>query len=260
MSLMEVMVVIAIMGVLLSAMMSLFSQQMKSNNFLEFQNKREQLRLAIMGQFLNTQQNCNCLFQGAAQFPIAGTPALSGFTPPTMIGRYTLPAPGVCGTIVSPFVDNVGIDGIQLSSVNLKNITNGVGGVYSGTLEVSIQSLKQVAGPSTIFLTIPVAVVTTPAGPGNVNFNGCAMGVQVATPPVNAVSAPISCGSAAALGTGTATCPAGKTAVSCGTFKNETSSEDVLMCQVNPATNACDGFRDLNGGCDPGAVVNCYCL
>lgn len=183
MTLIEVMIVSLIMGVLAFAMMTMSSNQMKSNNFSEFQNKREQLRLVLLGQVLNGSDNCKCLFTGATEFSAAAPSpgvTLTGYTAPTALGKFS---PADCsGGVPAPFVNAAGVDGLKLASVSLANITF-TGGTYSGDFIVGLRSAKDVLGPKDLQLKIPVSITTVPGTAGNVVFQSCTVGA--AAPPVD---------------------------------------------------------------------------
>lgn len=176
MTLVEVLIVTSIMGFLMLAMMTMQTNQTKSNNFLEFQLKRTELQGAIVGQFLNDPSNCACLFAGSALIPT--NPALPGAVlsvSPTSIGPYNFVTPGNCltATMPAPLLTNVGFNGLKTASIRLKDIINSSGN-YSGNLVVSVKSTKDVLGPDTIPFTIRVSVATVPAG-ANVQFKSCSM-------------------------------------------------------------------------------------
>jgi hypothetical protein len=170
-SLVEVMVLVGIMSLMMFAMMTMQSNQMKSNNFLEFQLKRTQLQGTLIGQVLKDANNCGCIFQGATEFPVAGIATLAGVTP-TQIGLYN---PG-CGAPTQVFIDGTtaGIDGLRLTSISLQSLKpTGDPNTYSAFFNVNIQSTKEVAGPRDLSITpIPVSISTTPSG-GNVSFVNC---------------------------------------------------------------------------------------
>lgn len=173
-SLVQVIVAAGIMTVVMLAGMTFFGNQTKSNNFLEFQAKREQLRGSLLSQFLNQGDNCKCLFAGATEFSAAmGTPLLTGVVP-TQIGRYDFVTPGVCATatVPAPFINNVGVDGMKTTAIEMKNIRN-ISGDYSGELHITIESTKEVLGPKTLLLKIPVSILTIPGTAGNVVFQSC---------------------------------------------------------------------------------------
>lgn len=174
-SLIEVMIAVSLLTLVMLAATTFFAQQLKANNFLEFQSKREQMRLAMLGQVLNNPANCKCLFSGAANFPAtaaAGNPVnLSGFTDPVAVGKFE---PADCsGGSPAPLVNQTGFDGMKLISTSLNNISFG-GGTYGGDLLITLESTKEVAGPKTLLLKIPVAVLTSDAGGGQRKFEGCA--------------------------------------------------------------------------------------
>jgi type II secretory pathway pseudopilin PulG len=183
--LIEVIVAAGIIAVLAATSATYFVHQLRANNFLEFQGKREQLRLSILGQFLSDPNQCKCLFAGTT-FATPGPSALSGGTPPTSIDKYSFGTPGNCATATpsgSPFVNSAGVDNVALASVQLNNIT-GTPGNYQGSLIIGLQSQKPVAGPQTIFLTFPVSVVGSAGGPGTVVFQGCSSLAAAAVVPI----------------------------------------------------------------------------
>jgi prepilin-type N-terminal cleavage/methylation domain-containing protein len=170
-SLVETMVVVGIVGVMALAMMTMQSNQVKSNNYLEFQLKRTQLQGVLLGQFLKDPNNCACLFAGATAFPAAGAATLPG-TAPTQIGLYTSAAPA-CGTPAQFFIDAAGIDGLKATSIRLQNITpTSDPNIYTGAFNIGVQSTKDVLGPKELPISIPVSVATSPSG-ANVVFNSC---------------------------------------------------------------------------------------
>lgn len=177
-SLVEIMIVTGIMGIMMLAMSTMQSNQMKANNYLEFQLKRTQLQGTIIGQILKDPNNCACLFNGASAFPSSGIATLAGATP-TQIGPYTSAAPG-CGAPAQFFIDGVGIDGLKATSIQLQNITPTANpNIYTGQLNLDIQSTKEVMGPKNLPISIPVSIATSPAG-ANVNFVSCSTGAASA--------------------------------------------------------------------------------
>ncbi|MEK6554339.1 MAG: hypothetical protein AABZ31_03785 [Bdellovibrionota bacterium] len=183
-SLIQVVIAAGIMTTVMLASMDFFSNQTKSNNFLEFQAKREQLRLSLLGQFLNNPDNCACLFNGAAEFPATGTAELIGVVP-TTIGRYSFVTPGVCATstIPYPFINSDGVDGMRAASIGIRNIIN-VAGNYSGELTIGLVATKRVLGPSELPLKIPIAINVSPGTPGNVVFSNCSTGSSGGSAPL----------------------------------------------------------------------------
>jgi prepilin-type N-terminal cleavage/methylation domain-containing protein len=181
MSLVEVMISIGIMSILALSMMTMQSNQVKTNNFLLFQLKRAELRAALVGQFLNDPNNCGCLFKNATPADFSSTASgvtLAVATPPVVLGRYSS---SVCGTALIPvhLADSTGVDGIKTTSIQLTNITV-AGGVFSGNLSVTLQSLTEVSGPKDLSLSIPVNVATIPTTPGMVAFSSCSMSAPAA--------------------------------------------------------------------------------
>lgn len=173
-SLVQVIIAAGILAVLAMTSASFFTNQIKANNYLEFQAKREQLRLTILGQFLSDPNNCKCLFANAPAFATPGPSTLAG-TPPTQIGKFNFTTPGVCGTatLPSPLTSSTGVDGIRSTTIQLRNIVDSGGGTHTGLLVIGLQSLKEVQGPQELMLTFPVDVQTAPSGPGTVSFLGC---------------------------------------------------------------------------------------
>lgn len=175
MTLIEIMVATGIMGILMMAMITMQTNQMKSNNYLEFQLNRTKLQGSIIGQFLNDPNNCRCLFSGAADFPLAGTPVLTGMPPPNRIGRYSYVLPVNCSTatMTRPFVTSIpNSDGLSLNNIELRNIIL-ISGQYSGQLVLDVKTSKSVLGPERIPISIPVAITTVPGTPGNARFLSC---------------------------------------------------------------------------------------
>lgn len=171
-TLVEVLVVLGIVGVISAALMTVMQNQLKQANHFEFLGKKEQLRMILLGQFLNHNNNCRCLFNGASSFPAAGTDELRGFSPPTSLD---LRHPTTCAK-VSKLIDRDGEDGLKLNSVKLKNMSPLGAGQYSGEFSIDIESTKSVMGPSVMSLKVPVVVRTNPVGTGTtVAFNGCSV-------------------------------------------------------------------------------------
>ena len=162
-------------------MATMQTNQLRSNNFLEFQMKRTQLQAAIVGQVLGDPNNCACLFRGAAPFPANPNPAGPGATltgvNPTEIGQYTFvgtPPNCATATLPQPLINNTGIDDMRSTLIQLTNIKRVSPGIYSGNFVVILESLKSVLGPSTLEIRIPVSIGASPAGP-NVAFQSCSM-------------------------------------------------------------------------------------
>lgn len=173
-SLVEVMIMGAIMGIIMLSMVGLQSSQMKSNNFLQFQMLRTQLQSALIGQVLNDPTNCACLFAGATAFPVAPTApgtTLAGYTTPTELGRFS----SGCISVPEPLVTSAGQGGLQMTNVQLTSIMNISTGIYSGNFVLNLRSTKQVQGPSDLSISIPVNVTVSPPVSGNVNFLSCSI-------------------------------------------------------------------------------------
>ena len=173
-SLVEVIIAGAILSVIALASASFFSNQQKMNNYVEFRAKKVQLQNTISGQFLSDRMNCRCLFRGAANFPVAGTAQLTGVTPMNM-GRYQFVTPGDCttATMPQPWITAAGVDDMRTESIVLKDIGTPSGGVYSGTLEMRVRSLKEVNGSQIAHFSIPVSVSTNPVSASTVAFDSC---------------------------------------------------------------------------------------
>lgn len=173
-SLVEILMAVAIFSFLAIAIAQMTNNQVKANNFLEFQLKRTQLHVALLDQVLKNPNNCGCIFSGAADFPQAGTAELNGYTAPNALGKYD---PLNCaGGVLSPLVTTGGMDGLKLSSVKLKNISL-AGGTYNGDFIADIESTKDVLGPKSLGLKIPVSITVVPsATAGDVSFVNCTSG------------------------------------------------------------------------------------
>ena len=109
MTLVEVMIVLALMSIAAVTMMSVIHDQMKANNFLQFQLQRTQLSAAISSQVLGDPNNCLCLFTGlgggvAPTFPATPPPGtnISPAVALTQIGAFTFGTPGNCATASMP--------------------------------------------------------------------------------------------------------------------------------------------------------------
>ncbi len=217
-TLVELVIASGVMAVMMFAMMSMQTNQMKTNNFLEFQLKKTQLHGSILGQVISDPYNCNCLFNGAAQFPAAGTPELTGFTPPTAIGVFD---PTSCATpIANPFITAAGFDGMKLISTKLRNIVPS-GSDFTGDLFVNVESTKEILGPKELSIKIPVTVITAPGAPGSVAFKGCttkggtiATQLKIALSTIKAYEQMV-CWRDNILHALTVACPAGKALLTC---------------------------------------------
>ncbi len=174
MSLIEIMIATGIMGILMMVMTTMQTNQLRSNNFLQFQLHRTQLQGTIIGQFLSDPNNCKCLFAGANSFPATGTTLLTGVSP-TQIGRYNFATAGDCSTatIPNPFITNTtNSDGVLLNSIQMRDIQI-IGGQYSGNLFLDVSTTKNVMGPDRIPIKIPVAITAAPSGGGSVSLASC---------------------------------------------------------------------------------------
>lgn len=174
-ALIEVLVASAIMMTVVLAATSFFEQQIKFTNFIDFRSKRDQLRSAVIGQVLNDPNNCKCLFASAPTFPVGGTPLLVPSPAPTAIGPYNFGTPGDCSTatLATALASTAGVDSVKMTKVEVHDVVP-AGSAYSGTLYLSLQSTKDVSGPSTLQLQIPISISTSASG-GNRHFDSCSM-------------------------------------------------------------------------------------
>lgn len=167
-----------LIGLSAVAFTTLFTQQIRSQNFLTFQMRRTDIQTAISGQFLIDPIQCSCLFKLASPLEFnkaASNVTLTTSTAPQSIGLYTFTTPGDCSTasIAVPFANQSAQDGVTLKSVSLTGITK-VGASYSGTFKVSLKSTKEVLGPEIVSLEVPVAVKTLPGSTATkVKFESC---------------------------------------------------------------------------------------
>lgn len=174
-SMVEMLIAVGVLSIVVLASTTMFENQSRANNFLEFQLKRTQLQSAIISQVLNNPINCECLFTGSTDFPVSGVALLAGVSP-TAIGPYNFATPNDCSTatILNPLVNTVGVDSVKLNSVNLSNISNNSGS-YSGDLQISIQSIKNALGPKDLNISIPVSISVSPVNPTTVKFKNCSL-------------------------------------------------------------------------------------
>lgn len=174
-TLVEMLVAGGILGVLIVAGMNYFSNMQQSNNFLEFQMKREQLRTVILNQFLNFEDNCKCFFKNPAEFPEVGISKLAA-TPSDSIGRYQFTTEGDCSTATlgAVFLSKEGSDGLRLVNVELANIKK-FPNSYAGDFLLYLRSTKKVVGPQIARLKIPVNVKTSAGAGSNKKFEGCSV-------------------------------------------------------------------------------------
>lgn len=173
-SLIEILIAVSIFSFMAIAIAQMTNNQVKANNFLEFQLRRTQLHVALLDQVLKNANNCGCIFSGSSEFPESGTSELIGYAAPNALGKYD---PANCaGGVLSPLVTTSGLDGLKLTSVKLKNISL-VGGTYSGDFITDIESTKDVLGPKSLSLKIPVTITAIPSGSaGKVSFVNCSSG------------------------------------------------------------------------------------
>lgn len=229
-----------------------FAQQLKANNFLEFQAKREQLRLTIIGQFLNDPDNCKCLLGlgGGVTFPVTGTTELIGFTQPDSVGKFL--DPNTCaGGIPQPFVTKDGVDGLRLDSVQLINIVPTGGGYYSGFLNFNVESIKEATGPKILRLSLQVAIKTEIVG-AQAQFLGCS---SASGPPLNPPI--IQKVNYRGLSSGTATCPVGTMLISGGCDWDSNDKTPDLMGHPNSANGWYCWTQNPDGDYDVYAYALC---
>lgn len=178
-SLVEIIVAAGIMGVVALAMMTMASNQFKTNNFVEFQLKKQEIKAEILGQFLDLPLNCQCWLAsfGAQPFPAAGIATLGTSTTIDRIGRYSYPTAGSCvgATMPSPFVTAAGVDNVRANSISIVNVGAPVGATYAATLRVVLESQKDVSGSKVAKpIDIPILLNTAAAGANRVPVS-CAM-------------------------------------------------------------------------------------
>lgn len=175
MTLVEVLIVVALLGAAALGMADLFKNQQAQTAKIELLYKSEQLRSVLGSQFLDSNDMCKCLFDGAANFSNTGAPVLSGVSP-SSIGRYDFAIPGNCATatIGKVFIDTAGIDQLKLISVELRDIAP-ISGSYFGELQVKVNSSKKVTGVNQQFLKIPVRISSSDASAGMQQFEGCSL-------------------------------------------------------------------------------------
>lgn len=171
----KVLVAAGIIGVITLVILSIQTNKNESNTLVEFQLKRTQLHHVLIGQFLNEPNNCECLFKGAADFPVDGIEVLKGVSP-IEIGRYDFGIPGDCPTarIPLPVVNTTGIDGLKSTSIELRNVTQ-ISGSYSGNFVVKLQSTNETFDPLISQISIPVIISTVASSPGKVAFQSCSL-------------------------------------------------------------------------------------
>lgn len=159
---------VALLAILVAGGMGLFNEQLKINSFIEFQRKREQLRLALLGQVLINPANCKCLLANGVLSGSGGVFSVEGFTQPQQIGPYISDS---CNSGLSDvLVSDEGVDGLKLVSTQLRDITNQFG-TYTGTLTLELAYAKKATGPERLSLVIPVVVNVETSGVPT--FNGC---------------------------------------------------------------------------------------
>lgn len=92
---------------------------------------------------------------------------------PTEIGPSSFVTAGACATATShPLVSTAGIDSVKLSSIKIMNLVTVWPNNYTANLVLALSSMKAVAEPSDISMSIPASVETTTAGAGAA-FKSC---------------------------------------------------------------------------------------
>lgn len=175
-SLIQVMIAGALMAGLMVAYMNFHDQQLKSTNYIEFLGKKEQLRLTLMGQFLNDPTNCKCLI-GPVTFPTAGTASLTLAPAPTKLGHYKFTTPGDCSTAVMniPYVSTAGVDGLLLSQLAINDVQpSGTGHTGTMVIDLTTSPTKPITGPKITRLSFPLNIFSVPSG-GAQQFDGCSI-------------------------------------------------------------------------------------
>lgn len=189
MTMVEVLIVAAIMGAAAIGMLEMYKTQQAQTAKIELLFKSEQLRSVIGSQFLDQSDMCKCLFDGASDFPNSGIAKLLGANP-SVIGRYDFVTPGDCSSAIlaKSFVNTTGIDNLKLLSIELVDIQS-ISGSYFGELQVKVNSTKKVIGVNQQFLKIPVRVNTS-ASAGMQKFEGCSLAGVSGSNVVNSNIAP----------------------------------------------------------------------
>ncbi|HXH31576.1 MAG TPA: prepilin-type N-terminal cleavage/methylation domain-containing protein [Bacteriovoracaceae bacterium] len=174
-SLLEIMIAAALMGALALGAINFYAEQQKRLNYWEFQGKREYLRQAIMGQFLNDERNCLCLFS-QQPIPAAGGSLTLPLANQDGIGSFMQSNPDLvdCSVKNPAIISTTGEDGVKLISVKLKDITRQGPDDYRGNLEVVIKSTKDVTGQEVKGIRYKVGLASDSSS-GTPVFKGCSM-------------------------------------------------------------------------------------
>ena len=196
-SLIELMIAVAVMAISSLSFLTMFDNQLRANNFLEFKVNTSNLKAAAISQiFLDpTQEQCKCLFKLNPVTLVSGSTVTSAGIPSlTKFGRYDNST--LCdGVISAPMIDTTTVSSkMILSSASLESLveTPAASGKWRGNFVLYAQSTKSVAGPKVIpvdfthleFSTDAAGLVNgcsfTGGGGGGINnpnlFNGATNG------------------------------------------------------------------------------------
>lgn len=176
-SLVETTIVLGITVAAAAGLMGLLDSQSKAGNRLEFVNTKEQLRSTMIAQFLNTPENCKCVFQDAS-FNISGVTPSMTFTDGN-IGRRKFTTPGDCSSSTVPMklINTTDfINTLKATSIVMKNVQE-VSGVYLGVFSLKLKTNKSVTGSKEAQIEIPVVLSTIPdpGDPTKYKVGGCAI-------------------------------------------------------------------------------------
>lgn len=172
-SLVETLIGGAVLAGLALAGVTLFENQSRNQNLIEFKSELEVLRLSLVSQMLSDPQQCKCLFNGAT-FAQSGHSEL--VSPEANLGRYQFTNPGDCSTatIPSPLASKNDRIGLVLDHIKLHDIQP-VSGVYTAKLSFGFTNTKKSTGVKKRGFQYPVVVMTEPSGPGMVRLAGCSV-------------------------------------------------------------------------------------
>lgn len=184
-SLVETLIAGAVLAGLALAGITLFENQTKSQNLVEFKSEIEILRLSLVSQILSDPEQCKCLFNGAT-FDVNGHSEL--LSSETKLGRYQFATPGECttATIPSALASENGRNGLVLDHIKLNDIQL-VSGLYTAKLSIGFTNTKKSVGVKTRGFQYPVVVMTEPGDPGSVRLTGC----SVSNAPTQSLGSPL---------------------------------------------------------------------
>lgn len=138
---------------------------------MEFRLKMEQYRLQTLYQFMNNPHNCKCLLKDM-EFAKASATMINqaGTSTHNQLGYFSTD----CSTVTSPFINNIyGSRGERISSIRLAEVEY-ANFSYKGSLLVTIESNKSMAGSSELSFKIPIALkVKDATNPANVAVTTC---------------------------------------------------------------------------------------